>query len=993
MGIVRFFGWLKSKFAKHIKNIEKGQDIKHADIDILMIDLNGLFHSSTQKIYQYGTHKPPNRLMNTNKKKQIGLKEQLQVFDDICKNIEKIVIIVKPKKSIVLCVDGPAPLAKQCLTGDTLVTMSSGISKPIKEIEEGEYVLGWNGKGYTSTINLGLETKGEKNVLKITTIDGKILKCTPDHRILVLNNNEKIWKQAGDLSNTDVIVAGITAPIDIFTESDSNWVLYDKDGVIMSMKNEVEKNRSLILARLYGYIIADGYNRFLSIKNILGHRPKTVFVNENIEFATKYDAIEFANDVYVLTGKMVENTLPVEITNLMSRIGKGVIPEFLLKKHCPLLIIKEFLAGLSGGDRYKHMFTNNFGFIHIDFSQRSEKDCENIIKLLDRFGIKSVMKTRLCEQKTVIADNYNNFIVVGGTFWDKIGVRYHINKNLRLMIATSYYNYIKTTKSVSENISTYLKKTNTMRWFSKTGAMNNEDIEIPCYYMPILDIVGCGVEMVYDIEVEDNHSFLANGLCVHNCQQRKRRYKSASESTGEGFDSNSLTPGTKYMDFLTKYIDWYIHKRISEDDNWKNIDVIFSSEKAEGEGEQKLLSYTRKFGSDKDVYCINGMDADLIMLALITHRPNFYILRENTYENAYDFFLINIGTLRLDLAKLMDWRENESEKEREKFNSEYAINDFVLMLFSVGNDFLAHIPSLEIIEGGVDHMLDIYKKVGKSYGHLTESVSGNIFLSRKNMQIFFGTIALYDKGILEEKMKRKDSYFPDALLSKHCVQKDAEKCFHPSDENRFCEQKYSLNIEEYKSEYYRTKFNLSVFTVKDICHQYLEGLQWVLTYYTRGVPDWKWCYKHHYAPFAHELAEHIQTFNFPKQVDSSPSTPFQQLLCVIPPKSSNLIPIPICQLLTDSISKIKQFCPTTFDIDLSGKKNDWEAVVLLPMVDFEIVREEYFKHIGKVDQQDLYRNILQRSRIYSYSSHHSSEFKSFYGNIQNCCVKYVIIDL
>ena len=62
-------------------------------------------------------------------------------------------------------------------------------------------------------------------------------------------------------------------------------------------------------------------------------------------------------------------------------------------------------------------------------------------------------------------------------------------------------------------------------------------------------------------------------------------------------------------------------------------------------------------------------------------------------------------------------------------------------------------------------------------------------------------------------------------------------------------------------------------------------MQWVLSYYTRGVPDWKWCFKNHYAPFAHELAEYIGDFKFPDKRETEPSKPFQQLLSVLPPKS------------------------------------------------------------------------------------------------------------
>ena len=39
-------------------------------------------------------------------------------------------------------------------------------------------------------------------------------------------------------------------------------------------------------------------------------------------------------------------------------------------------------------------------------------------------------------------------------------------------------------------------------------------------------------------------------------------------------------------------------------------------------------------------------------------------------------------------------------------------------------------------------------------------------------------------------------------------------------------------------------------------------MQWVLTYYKLGIPDWKWFYLFHYAPFTQDLAEHALTFKF-----------------------------------------------------------------------------------------------------------------------------------
>ena len=205
-------------------------------------------------------------------------------------------------------------------------------------------------------------------------------------------------------------------------------------------------------------------------------------------------------------------------------------------------------------------------------------------------------------------------------------------------------------------------------------------------------------------------------------------------------------------------------------------------------------------------------------------------------------------------------------------------------------------------------------------------------------------------------------------------------------------KKIELNIEKYREEYYNNNFEDGT-DIKDLCHQYLVGLQWVLSYYTRGVPDWKWCFKHHYAPFAHEIAEYISEFNHTDKKETIPTTPFQQLLSVLPPKSAGIIPVPLSQLLTYSKSEIKKFCPEKFDVDLSGKRKEWEGIVLLPIVNFDVISKEYFKHIGKVSKADMERNIEGVSLVYSYTPDAYFEYLSQYGNISNCRVKFEEIKL
>jgi 5'-3' exoribonuclease 1 len=440
-------------------------------------------------------------------------------------------------------------------------------------------------------------------------------------------------------------------------------------------------------------------------------------------------------------------------------------------------------------------------------------------------------------------------------------------------------------------------------------------------------------------------------LCIDGCaplskqnQQRQRRFRASKEKNA--FDSNCLTPGTLFMDRLTEYVKQFIIKQIQKE--WKDLEIVFSNEKVPGEGEHKLINYLRDFGNPEETFCIFGMDADLIMLALgLTQFPNFWILRENPAND--NFYYIDIGSIRMKLAELMRWQNTD-----ENFDPQTAINDFVFMCFTVGNDFLPHVPSLEIIQGGVVFMFDVYKKNGQIHGHLTEKINNKTVLFRsRSVKHFFLMISEFDKSILEKKLLEKDKFFPDTLLEKH-----AKKCTNG---------KYSLDMKRYKTEYYSTKCQKRTNPeIKTFCHEYLEGMQWVLSYYTKGVPDWKWCFRHHYAPFAEEISNYIDDFvHVPIKKNSVPSTPFQQLLSVLPPSSFSLIPNPLGLLLTDSMSPLKSFCPETFDVDVSGKRQDWEGIVILPMVKFDIIEKSYNEYIDCVDESDRKRDVPDTSYIFS----------------------------
>lgn len=449
-------------------------------------------------------------------------------------------------------------------------------------------------------------------------------------------------------------------------------------------------------------------------------------------------------------------------------------------------------------------------------------------------------------------------------------------------------------------------------------------------------------------------------------QQRRRRFSAVinKEEDDKGFDSNNITPGTKFMDHLSKYIDWFIRKKISEDPSWKDIEIVFSNEKVQGEGENKIISYIRNHGNKEETYIIHGLDADIIMLALGTELEHIYVLRDDLYDKTNKYFVVDINLVSLQLGEMMRWKS-----ENFTYDTKNAIIDFIFLCFMIGNDFLPHIPSLEILEGGIDIILNIYRDIGTFKGHLTKNNEKEITFSKSFLEEFLNSISEYEKNILENKIKNRRIYFPDEIL---------ESCV------TYIEGEPNLDIAKYREDYSNIHFGKNI---KNVCYSYLEGLNWVINYYKKSCINWKWYYPYDHAPSASIISKYISTFKLPTYKISIPLTPFQQLLAVLPPKSSSILPYPLNELLLRDNSPLKEFCPDKFKIDLSGKKYEYQGIVILPMMDPKIVIDAYLTQISLVNAYELKRNTFGKTYIYKYDSETSIVFNSFYGNINNCKVK------
>lgn len=254
---------------------------------------------------------------------------------------------------------------------------------------------------------------------------------------------------------------------------------------------------------------------------------------------------------------------------------------------------------------------------------------------------------------------------------------------------------------------------------------------------------------------------------------------------------------------LSRAIHWYIFDRLSHDLGWRGLKVIFSDAKVPGEGEHKIMQYIRRQraapGYDPNTrHTLYGMDADLIMLGLATHDPHFLILRETITDNRPQAqgprcFICGVvghradecsGILEEEKAKaeaagkmpvtqaepgLMDkpFQFLQLNVLREylahdlyvpnlpfAWDLERCIDDFVFLAFFVGNDFLPHLPLLEIREGAIERLVGIYKRLLPSLGGYISEDAGSLNLSR--IDVILGDLGVVEDSIFKNRKSKED---------------------------------------------------------------------------------------------------------------------------------------------------------------------------------------------------------------------------------------------
>jgi 5'-3' exoribonuclease 2 len=257
----------------------------------------------------------------------------------------------------------------------------------------------------------------------------------------------------------------------------------------------------------------------------------------------------------------------------------------------------------------------------------------------------------------------------------------------------------------------------------------------------------------------------------------------------KAFDSNTITPGTPFMDILAGSLRYWCAYKLNTDPAWAKMKVIISDATVPGEGEHKIMDFVRSQRASPDHdpntrHVIYGLDADLIMLGLATHEPYFRVLREDVFfqqgstrgcklcgqqgHEARDcrgeakpkdgeddkpmplkpFIWLHVSVLREYLAVELDVPGLPF-----RFDLERAIDDWVFMCSFVGNDFLPHLPALEIRENGIDTLTAIWRdNLPFMGGYLTKD--GHVELERA--QYIMNGLAKQEDAIFRRRRQTEE---------------------------------------------------------------------------------------------------------------------------------------------------------------------------------------------------------------------------------------------
>ena len=161
------------------------------------------------------------------------------------------------------------------------------------------------------------------------------------------------------------------------------------------------------------------------------------------------------------------------------------------------------------------------------------------------------------------------------------------------------------------------------------------------------------------------------------------------------------------------------------------------------------------------------------------------------------------------------------------------------------------------------------------------------------------------------------------------------------------------------------------------CAALLRGLRWTLHYYLLGTPSWSWYFPYHHAPLLTDVAALLRVApntGASAWPPSRPLRPFEQLLSVLPPASSRLLPGPYKELLDEasavgSTHTLAPFFPHEYAIEPDPKGREWRDIALIPFIEAPALLREVAKiPDDRLTEEERVRNSRGTALAFAYDA-------------------------
>ncbi len=479
--------------------------------------------------------------------------------------------------------------------------------------------------------------------------------------------------------------------------------------------------------------------------------------------------------------------------------------------------------------------------------------------------------------------------------------------------------------------------------------LKNEEEAKEKYEKMLLEQLIKDIEEIIEYVTPDELYIAVDGIASESkmIQQRSRRYKTSifkNEENKIWFDSNSISPGTELMFKIDRELSKWIK------DNSKNfLRIRYSSHMVQGEGEHKIFDYLKEidniYYNKKYKVIIHGLDSDLIMLSLMIKNLEIYLLHENIDRNGKTRRYFDMNEFKKLLNRSMNPDLNKMD--------ENIYEDFIIILYMIGNDFVPNMPGLEDRDFCIDKLMEIYKNLKSDDENYKIIIDKNI--NWTNLSKYIEQLYYIEELLLLDFCNNSRCKYRLKILDESV---DGSKLEY----NKFNDKWYD-NIIEPKQKEYKKFLNIDKDEiVNDMCLNYCLMIEWMFNFYTKGTKHVNklYTYRYKHTPLLRELSYFIKCNidNFkelksePLNINNKEIFSYHQLIYILPPSSKESVPS-FFQKLYKENSPIYDYFPTVLNYELEGKYADYEKVLLLPNISINRIIHECNKIENNMDENDL----------------------------------------